>query len=260
MSLTIKLDTARMQAAMNSMVYDLKADGVKLLQEEMRLLLKDILSKTPPTKSPRGDDAPMSARQRGSTAIENDMRRLATPLAWKEIKIPELAEAVRGRKFDKIKAIVQNVPAWKNRKVYTSLSELQSAHLMRRNQYGRIRGRCDALAIGIDWSKYTRTLKKRVGWTRAGWWKAAQALGLSLPNWVIRHQSYAPSGYYAPSPNNLSIESVNRSIKIPNYFDRHVMPAMKQRGRSLEREVGRLLRGGKSRRGSLANTPTGQAD
>lgn len=260
MSLTLTIETAKLRHAMNRMVTDLRADGVQLLREEMRLLLKDIVGKTPPTRSPKSDEVRFSARQRGQTAIENDMRRVATPLVWKEIEMPALAEAVYRRDHDRIRAIIKNIPAWRNRTFFFNLAQLQSAHLQRRNRYGRVRGKADALAFGNDWARYTRTLKSRVGWTRAGWWKPAQALGLPLPNWVRRHQAYAPSGYYDPTPGNLAIESINRSVKIPNYFERHVLPAMRQRVRSLTREVNRLLAGGKSRRGSLANTPTGQAD
>lgn len=260
MSLTIKFDTARYQHVMNRLVYELKADSVELLKEEMRLLLRDIVAFTPPTKSPKGDEVKMTARQRGNTAIENDMIRLAAPMDWRQIEMPALAKAVHGRKIDAINAILKNIRgAWKGRKVLQNVSEIQSSHLANRTRYGRIRGNKRQLAFANDWAKYTRTLKKRVGYTRAGWWQPAQALGLKLSAWVTRHKGYAPSGYYAPSPNNLAIVSINKSVKIPDYENRHVVPAMRRRARSLEKEVARLLSGGKSRRGSLAGTTTGQS-
>lgn len=50
MSLTIKFDEASYRNSINQMVYDLKADSVELLKEEMRLLIRDIVKFTPPLK------------------------------------------------------------------------------------------------------------------------------------------------------------------------------------------------------------------
>jgi hypothetical protein len=260
MSLTLKFKTAQYRDSLNQFVTKLNADGVVLLKEEMRLLLRDILAFTPPTKSPKGDEVRYNARQRGATAIENDMARLATPMDWKNIEMPALAKAVHKRDIAAIKAITSHFKGgWKGRPILASLAEIQASHLRNRTRYGRIRGNKKQLAFLTDWNKYTGSLKKRVGWTRAGWMRAARAVGLPLPSWVTRHQAYAPSGYFAPTPTNLNIVAENGAIKIPNYYDRHVVPAIKARGASMASELSRLLKGGKSRRGSLAGTTTGQA-
>ncbi len=103
-------------------------------------------------------------------------------------------------------------------------------------------------------------LADRVGFARAGWGKAASATGLKLPQWVSKHTGAAPGGYDAPTPNKLEIVATNKSTKIPNYFAKHVEPAIRSRVRSIASEVARLVKGGQSRRKSLANTPTGMAD
>jgi len=260
MSLTLTISTAQLRNAMNQLVVDVGADGRLLLKEEMRLLLSEILRKTPPTKSPKGDEVRFNARQRGNTAVENDMRRLASPLDWKNIEIPSLAKAVHGRNIPVINAILANLGGkWKGKTILPNVAAIQASHLQNRNRYGRIRGRYNQLSFLGDWSKYTRTIKTRVGWTRAGWIKAAQAVGLTLPAWVTRHRAYAPGGYFAPTPSNMTITAINGAIKIPNYFERHVVPAVKQRARSMQREVAAIVAGRGSRRGSLAGTKAGQA-
>ena len=108
MSLTLKFKTAQYRDSLNQFVTKLNADGVVLLKEEMRLLLRDILAFTPPTKSPKGDEVRYNARQRGATAIENDMARLATPMDWKNIEMPALAKAVHKRDIAAIKAITSH--------------------------------------------------------------------------------------------------------------------------------------------------------
>jgi hypothetical protein len=62
----------------------------------------------------------------------------------------------------------------------------------------------------------------------------------------------------APTQNRLVIEAINRSTKIPNYEQRVVSSAVRSRAMSIESELKRLLAGGKSRRGSLAATASGQ--
>lgn len=242
------------------MVYELKADSVKLLEEEMRLLLRDILRFTPPTKTPKADETQLNARQRGTTAVENDLYRNARPLIPEQIEIPRLSEAVARRDVTAIRAIVKNLKGkWGDRTLLVGTAELAQAHLRNRNRWGRVKGDKRNMAFARDWQKYARTIKQRVGWHKAGWLRAARALGMPLPRWIARHESYAPGGYYAPSTSNLVIQSSTRAVKIPDYEARHVTPAVKARMKSLVSEVSRLVKGGKSRRLSLANTPTGQA-
>jgi hypothetical protein len=107
-------------------------------------------------------------------------------------------------------------------------------------------------------NKLFKHLADRVGYTKAGWLKAANAVGLALPSWVMKHEAYSKGGYEAPSPSRLSIAAISRNSKIPNYFERHVQPAIRSRVRSIASELRRLVAGGKSRRGSLAGTPTGE--
>jgi hypothetical protein len=79
-----------------------------------------------------------------------------------------------------------------------------------------------------------------------------------MPGWVTRLSGAAGGGYVAPTQNRLVIEAINRSTKIPNYEQRVVSSAVRSRAMSIESELKRLLAGGKSRRGSLAATASGQ--
>ena len=56
-SITLKFDEASYRHALNRFVYELKADGVVLLKEEMRLLLRDIMRFTPPKSNAQGRKA-----------------------------------------------------------------------------------------------------------------------------------------------------------------------------------------------------------
>jgi hypothetical protein len=251
MSLTLKFDEASYRNSMNTLVKELKADGVLLLKEEMRLLLRDIVKFTPPLKG----------HAQGRNAVVGDLNKNARPLDPAKIEMPRLAQVVRDRNAPAIVAITKNLKGgWGGRRVLSTQAEIAAKHVRNRNNYGRVRRDQGNMAHLSDWLGYLKTVQSRVGYHRAGWLTAANAVGLRLPAWVSKHRRYAKGGYVPPSANSLTIISSNRSIKIPNYFERHVYPAVRSRVRSIESELRRLIAGGKSRRGSLAGTPTGQAD
>ena len=76
MKLTFTINQARYRDALNTFVHELNADALVPLKEEMRLLLRDILFLTPPTKSPKKDEIKRSAKQRGDSAVEADLSQL----------------------------------------------------------------------------------------------------------------------------------------------------------------------------------------
>lgn len=249
MSLSLQMDLTRYRADMNRFITELNADGVQLLKEEMRLLLRDVVRFTPP-----------KTYAQGRKAIEGDLRRVARPLDPAKIQMPALQKAIARRDVAAIEAITKNLGGgWRGRTLLRSLAAIKEAHLRLRNRYGRVRGDGRQMAFFNDWRKYLRTVQDRSGWTRAGWWRAADGVGLSLPSWVNKHRAYAPGGFLAPGDKNLSITAINRSVKIPDYENRHVVPAIRARARSLASELARLVAGGKSRRGSLSATSSGQA-
>ena len=251
MSLTISFDMASYRHSLNQMVHKLNADAVLLLKEEMRLLLRDIVHFTPPLKG----------HAQGRNAVTGDLNRNARPLDPEKIKMPRLAEVVRKRNVAAIVAITGNLKGgWVGRRMLATQAEIAAKHIRNRNKYGRVRRDQNNMAFMSDWRAYLRKVQSRVGYHRAGWLTAADAVGLRLPAWVQKHRSYAGGGYVAPTPESLTVIAINRSIKIPDYYERHVYPAVRSRVRSIQSEVARLLRGGKTRRGSFANTPSGKAD
>lgn len=259
MKLTFALNQARYRDTLNTFVRGLKADADLLLREEMRLLLRDIVNLTPPTRSPKSDQVKRSAKQRGDSAVEADLSRVANPLDWKNIVNPRLAEAVYRRNETVMLAIMKNMKQYRNASILSDSSAIKASHLQNRNRYGRVRRKVlNQVAFFSDWESYTRTVKSRVGLARAGWLRAAEAVGLPMPNWVRRHSGYARGGFQPPTPNKLEIIATNGSVKIPDYQNKIVNAAMQARRASIESELRRLMSGGKTRRASFAQTPFGQ--
>lgn len=244
MSLRFSMDTVRYRDNLNRFVVELNADGAQLLKEEMRLLLRDILRFTPP-----------NSLAQGRAAVERDLRRVARPLEPGKIQMPRLAEAVQKKDLPAINAIVARLGGgWGGRTIIAGLDAIRATHERARNRYGRIGRDLRNLALFSDWRSYLRTVQSRVGYTRSGWLPAARAVGLPQPSWVTRHAGYSSGSYDPPTPDDLTVTAINRSVKIPNYEQRHVYPAVAARAKSIASELRRLLAGGKSRRASLAGT------
>lgn len=258
MKLTFTINQARYRDALNTFVHELNADALVLLREEMRLLLRDILILTPPTKSPKRDGVKFSAKQRGDNAVEADLSRVATPLDWRDIENPRLAEAVYRRDQTVMRAIMKNMKQYRNASILESGEAIRASHIANRDRYGRVRRKVlNQVAFLADWQKYTRAVKSRVGFARAGWLRAAEGVGLPMPNWVRRHAGYARGGFQFQTtmPGVREIVAKNGSIKIPDYQIRIVNASMNKRRMSIESELRRLMSGGKTRRASFAGTP-----
>jgi hypothetical protein len=274
-SLTVQIDSARYRNALNDFVYRLNADAATLLKEEMRLLLRDIIRFTPPNNKKQGEGAiggDLFGGKRKSGARYSSIG-LFQRIGQSTLQPPRKngQSGLTGRVnlgWERSKTIRIYRKFWKPN---ASLSEMEAFHKRYQNPRTGRTGHISQSVIG-RWkvqdqmwvsdsaaAAYFKSLASRVGFTKAGWLKAAIRVGLNVPSWIGRHVAYARGDYNPPTANKLEIEAINRSSKIPNYYERHVYPAMQSRVRSIESEVKRLLSGGKSRRGSLANTPTGQA-
>lgn len=251
MKISISFEIAKVQyrAAINSFVYQLGADGTKLLKEEMRLLLRDIMRFTPP-----------KTRKQGEDAISGDLYRAAFPLRPEKIKWKRMKELVLSRDINAIRELwmKQRKGFFAYRRLLLSVAEIKENHKRHRTRYGRVSSDKNRMAFADHWDTYTKTVQSFVGFARAGWSAAANAVGLKLPKWVSRHSGKAGSGYRPPRPDRLEIEAINRSSKIPNYEFNVVSAATKMRAVSMQRELQRIVAGGKSRRGSLAATIHGQ--
>jgi len=286
MSLTLTVDQARYRDSMNQFVRRLNADASLLLREEMRLLLRDIISFTPPAQ---GNKRPSRTDlQRGENAIKGDLfggkrksgvrgssiglfQRIGTStlvlprsqkagatstygvnLGWERSKTIRIY-----KKFWQPNATMASMMAFLQR--YQNPRTGRPGHISQ-SVIGRHKVQDQMWISNERADALLKHVAGKVGYTMSGWIRGAQGTGLQLPKWVLRHEAYANGGYKPATPTDLNVEAVNQTAKIPNYFARHVYPAFRARVRSVESELGRLVAGGKSRRGSLAHTITGQAD
>lgn len=249
MKFTFEINKARYRDTLNEFVRVLGADAEKLLREEMRLFLREIIRFTPP-----------KTNAQGRKAVEGDIQKAIGLLdqnsfgrAREEVRLP-MRELIRRRDNETLQEAMREMDG----RYWIVKTFDKNDHISRRNRYGRVRRKSFVMTTDrTAYNRYVREVKGRVGYAKSGWLKAAEAVGLPLPSWVRRHAGYAKGGFEAPTANKLEIVARNGSVRIPNY-ERTVSSALNSRRMSVEKEFARLLRGGKTRRASLAGTTYSQ--
>ena len=250
MKLTFQMNEARYRDVLNRYVQDLKADADKLLREEMRLLLRDMIKFTPPKNKKQGAKAVEADIQKAVGLLDQD----SFARAKEEVRLP-MRELIRRKDNETLQAALRSMD--KHNWIVKPFDKTD--HTRVRNAYGRVRRKTYVMTTDrVAYRRYVREVKARVGLAKAGWIKAAEGVGLTLPGWIRRHAGYAKGSFIPPTQNRLEIVAKNGSIKIPNYADRVVRVAMQSRRISLESELRRLLAGGKTRRGSFATTSSAE--
>lgn len=284
------LNTSIYQADINAMVYELGADAQKLLREEMRLLLRDIIALTPPKTFPQGRNAVATDLAKVYITTKKIAKELdksspgASVAFYRAMKRGDTVTAAQiavggsGTTTVRVKSYSRGGKHGSRVKTYqrtahtfaskipgltpnTSFAETldPQVHIRRRDKYGRVRGNFISQIVddAKGYAAYLKTLWDRVGFAKAGWVAAYKTLGGQPQDFIARLAGVPRSSFAeVTSQDEKSITVSTTSSKIPGY-ERFVLEAMRNRERSMANEIARLKLGGGSRRGSFADTPIG---
>lgn len=292
MSDSFTVDLPKYQQAINRLVYELGADAQQLLQEEMRLLLRDLIRLTPPHNFKEGRNAvsrDLAKVYETTRAITKKLKDAGDPGAARAFNralsrgdttlAAQIASGttgqstnVRVRDYTRHGQRSGRVSAYTRRGVHFRskipgitpgtpiVAELNPAvHINRRNNYGRVNGSYISQIVqsAKSYSAYVKAIWDRIGFAKAGFAGAYTQLGGQVPDWIGRLVGKAPSNLVQSfTADDKSITVRTTAIKIPG-FERTLARAMYDREASLVSEVHRLVSGGRSRRASLAGTEYG---
>jgi hypothetical protein len=243
MEIRLKLDSLQYRAAVARLIAEKRADAKLLLDEEARLLVRDLVAVTPP-----------HTKREGERSVEVNLRRAFNPLDPKKFSAKLIATLIRKRDVGGLNAIFARAKGKFAGMRIVEFFQMRAIHKRLTNSRGRV-SKAGYPVLPQDFAAYLKRVQASVGWAKAGWMAAAQRLGLSLPAYITRHSGRLGSVSFSPAPK-LGITLMNFSTKIPNYQAK-VDFAVGRRYRSMVREAARILAGGKSRRGSFAGTSTG---
>lgn len=175
-----------------------------VLRQQARLFVADAAALTPPTgNTPLGAEGvarnprslpglSLAARKQGQDAVARDARKLFANFEALEISKSEtkLAKSVRvlmkQARFDEAKKLLEKAGLRFDGVVAKATVDTLNRH---RDAKGRvIKGRRVLVRDGRSILSLTRAQQKLVGRAKAGWKKAAEALGFKLPAWIGKHE------------------------------------------------------------------------
>ena len=138
-----------------------KKTGEEIVGEAVRGFIREVVNVTPPAKG-KADGA---AKKADENTIENDLTKLATPVA-----------GVSGRKARAAMATAGDLrAAWADARKGQSSGRVNPAT------------RKKLLVSKGDFNRVLREIQKQVGILAAGWNAAANRFGARLPAWIKRH-------------------------------------------------------------------------
>ena len=195
MSLTLKFDQASYRNSLNRFVGELKADGVLLLKEEMRLLIRDVIAFTPPKSQKQGENAIKSDlfggrktvgkaytvkgifQRIGSSTLVPPRNKSAAGetvgvnLGWERSKNIRIM-----RKFWKPNATMAEMTAFHKRYQNKNTGRVS---WVSQHDIGRWKVQDQMWVSNATADCYYNMLASRVGFAKAGWSKAARNVGIT---------------------------------------------------------------------------------
>lgn len=254
MSATLTLDDAEFQATAARLVRLAEGDLRKEMRSQARIATVEAMKMLPPFDSIGGARRESFGFQRriGQQAVSRDIERTFQPIADLEVvKAPKdealnkrLKTLMRARNVHGLAQVLRNLGIR-----FQGVAEEAEAriHQGSRDRRGRPRpGRGWKIVKGRSIASYLRQVKRRVGYAKAGFARAAIGLGARVPAWVLAHG--AP-GMFFEARDMIVIENrVNyvsfaaRRLRVMDRvieFRRH---AMATRLKYLERKLAREAR------------------
>jgi hypothetical protein len=228
----ITVNTRELENKLYLLAKEARVSPGQVIKEEARLITQNIIQLT----------APKSLAQ-GRKAVKNDMENVVTILPH---------EGGLGDHWETVNRIARagNVPAlqkvlggWKGSPEFTTSSApIKPEHLRKRTKYGRVKSRARLFAFARTVNGYLRTVQKNVGWAKGAWVSALIATGGRAPNWYGKHAAVAGDVSFSWGENPY-IHARAKSIKIPNYQQRTVDAAVRNRERVTQTKINRLIAG-----------------
>ena len=185
-------------------------DAGEMTTKWCRVLLKDIISRTPPETKGQGERAVVRDIKKAVEPIglaKNDFRAFARGnFTWTTFEDSKSIRNVIKKKDDvAFKEIMKNIPSL-NRYTLTKFSPSLHKDVIGRS--GKVNKSQRKMTLDKeDWIAYAKQVMANVGKLKASWSPAAKALDVKLPTWAERH-----------APYGASVTTVDNKLDKPEHF------------------------------------------
>lgn len=213
-------------------------DAANIVEQECRLLMKEIIGFTPPKNAKQGKDA-----------IRRDITRTMRPFQPLELfdRRPDMAQRLENMKKNRdVKGVrdflAEQQNQWARWRVEPFSPRL---HRMNRGSRGRVQSTKRVFVLEQhEWEQYVAMMEKRAGRFKASWADAYTAhLGKVAP-WIERHLPSPKSIYFnGLSTRNLPHITFGSSAKDAKQLQHIIKTALWERRQKMERRIKLILSG-----------------
>ena len=246
MSKPLEIIVPKWQAGLREMAR-YKTDTAKLLRQQAKLAVLDMVKFTPPfSDATLNEKGHAGARRVGLEAVARDVQRVFKPLdTIRALDDPPrgIAKAIKKKDWKAVEPFVQNVLENKAARIFQEADP--AMHQRFRNRRGGITAKKLSFFVANTGS-IKRLIKKKqdhVGKAKDGWSKAASALGLNLPNWITKHGS--PGSVKDKSDaklfQHIDVANLVPYIQAAGADLRIVSRALQNRARNMAKELEHLI-------------------
>lgn len=199
-----QIDSRDFARQLNQLSRIVRKDTGTLLRDQTRLFVADAAALTPPTgNTPLGaagaarrasalPGLSLEARKQGQDTVAREISRLF--LSFDDLKLAQgdsklaanLRSLMQASRFGTALQVLERAGIKLDSVEAKATVETLNRHRDRRGRV--IRGRRVLVRDGRSILRLIRTQQGAVGRAKAGWKKAADALGLRLPRWITKHE------------------------------------------------------------------------
>lgn len=210
MTPTVSIDRPALQAALRQFIRDTGRSMTRVVKQQARLFLRDLIGATPPfgkhpfrrKSNDEGEgESYLEQRRIGERATRRDVKRVyrkfSVLIRWFERHgqahlAHYLTQLMERGDAQEITKVLRNLRGTNLNRVTVRQMVEPAIHEARRNERGRVtHQRSDEFVLNErSLDKYIEEKVSHVGRAKAGWITAALGLGLgALPNWIRRHST-----------------------------------------------------------------------
>lgn len=231
--LTFNVDSIRFDRAMAVLSREVEGGAPKVVKDETKLLLQQVIRFTPP-----------KTLAQGRAAVARDVQRAMTPLDDTKFTSKKIATAIRQKNVNAMRDIVRRIPSMRD----YGVEEFDpiKLHQNKRDSRGRIQRNKKIFVLDKKgWKRYAKATQKHVGSAKAGYWPGLQAVGGTVPSWVSRHSGIfggVDAGkLYDPHSPRIRITNHSRAAISQEQQTHSVESAVRMRARSMEGKFRHLI-------------------
>lgn len=222
---------------------ELGLDARKVLVKQAGLLSLELMAQTPPYGGKRAGSNELDAKKNAIKQIERDLKKAAKTednIFSQPLESKDLRSLLRKGNTTNIEAVFAKI-----RPGIKAVRFTEDLHTDNRpGIYSKARSQNKLTPDKAKWKQYLKKITDRIGYMKAGWGIAAQAMGRKVPAWIAKHIPYA-RGFckVTETPTNMTIEMANASPTISQYSNRlsHAVDTVNERmGKDLKAQLDHL--------------------